>query len=347
MKKSIKILFVIISLTSYCSYSQVVTAISQVFVNSQTTLSNCSLIDFGTSSNNNITVYYKLTKPLSQAVSGNITLQLKYSSSSNGTQKASIPVQSISWVDNTQTNTSTFESTISCNISESEIQATGSSIYAEFATSSNIKTSSCEYPLKKTPPPSFTLSPTSLGLTCGDTSSKTFTVTAANIPSGANVTYLWSYAGWSLVSSTNNSKTLQSTTGLSLPSEIFVTPYIDGVAQSTKYCTVMRIPMTGSGYISGNTTVCTTRTFTFEGLLSGELVTWNLSNTTAGTLSTTTGTSTIFTATGGGAVNLTATVSNSCGESYIKTISLFAGSPPPFAMIHDLYENQYCDTKYH
>ncbi|MBF2708718.1 T9SS type A sorting domain-containing protein [Flavobacterium soyangense] len=348
MKKSIKILFVIIALTSYCSYSQVVTAISQVFVNSQTTVSNCSLIDFATTSNNSITVYYKLTKPLSQAVSGNITLQLKYSSSSNGTQKASIPVQAISWVDNTQTNTSTFESTISCNISESEIQVTGSSIYAEFATSSNIKTSSCEYSLKKTPLPSFSFSPTSLNLSCGDISARTFTVTPANIPNGANVTYQWNYSGWSgTVNSSMNSVTLTPTSGTSLPLNVSVTPYINGAAYPSKTCTISRSSIASNGSISGNTTVCTTRTYTLTGLLSSEFVNWSLSNATAGTLSTTTGNSTIFTATGSGSVDIMATVSNTCGESYTKTLSLFAGSPPSFSLKNDLYENQSCDIKYH
>jgi hypothetical protein len=270
MKKSIKILFIIIALTSYCSYSQVVTAISQVFVNSQTTVTNCSLIDFGTTSNNSITVYYKLTKPLNQVVSGNITLQLKYSSTSNGTQKASIPVQAISWVDNTQTNTSTFESTISCNISENEIQVTGSSIYAEFATSSNIKTSSCEYPLKKTPLPSFSFSPTSLSLACGDMSSQTFTVTPANIPSGANVAYQWSYSGWTgTVNPSMNSVTLTPNSGISLPSTVWVIPQIDGVNYPTGICTVSRSFIASAGSISGNATVCTTGTYTFTGLMPG------------------------------------------------------------------------------
>jgi hypothetical protein len=72
-----------------------------------------------------------------------------------------------------------------------------------------------------------------------------------------------------------------------------------------------------------------------------------LSNATAGTLSTTTGDSIVFTVTGSGSVDLIATVTNNCGQSYAKTLSLFAGSPPAFGMSHDLYENQYCDTKYH
>lgn len=92
-------------------------------------------------------------------------------------------------------NNTEYVGAISCNISENEILATGSSIFIEFTTDSGVKTKSCEYPLKKTLPPSFSFSPTTLSLVCGDMGSQTFTVTPANIPSGANVAYQWSYSG--------------------------------------------------------------------------------------------------------------------------------------------------------
>ncbi len=198
------------------------------------------------------------------------------------------------------------------------------------------------------PPPSFTFSPTSLGLACGDTSSQTFTMTPANIPSGANVTYLWSYSGsWSgTVNSSMSSVTLTPNSVISLPSTVSVTPYIDGVAYSSKSCTVSRSPIASSGSISGNTTVCTTGTYTFSGLLAGQSVNWSLSNATAGTLSPTSGTSTTFTTTAGGATDIIATVTNSCGESYTKSLSLFAGLPQAFSLVRA--SNEYCDDiKYH
>lgn len=208
-------------------------------------------------------------------------------------------------------------------------------------------TSSCTFTITKNPPPSFTLAPTPLGLACGDTTAKIFTVTPANIPSGITPSYNWSFPDWTEVGSTATSKTLQPSSGSNLPSTITVTQYINGVATETKTCTISRSPIATSGTISGNNTVCNSQIYTLTGLLAGQSVNWSLSNSTAGTLNTTTGTSTTFTKADGGTVNLTATISNSCGESYVKTISLFVGSPPEFGMSNDLYENQYCDMKYH
>ncbi|POY39573.1 hypothetical protein C3L50_10420 [Flavobacterium alvei] len=71
-----------------------------------------------------------------------------------------------------------------------------------------------------------------------------------------------------------------------------------------------------------------------------------MSNATAGTLSTANGTSTTFTATAGGAVKLIATVTNSCGQSYVKELDLFAGLPPAFSLVRA--SNEFCDDiKYH
>jgi hypothetical protein len=185
-----------------------------------------------------------------------------------------------------------------------------------------------------------------LSLACGDTASRIFTITPSNIPSGANVTYQWSYSGWSLVSSTATSQALAPSFGTYLPSNISVTPYINGVAYPSKTCTVSLLSIASNGSISGNATVCTTGTYTFTGLLAGQSLTWSLSNSTTGTLSTTTGTSTTFTKTGSGAVTLTATVFNSCGQSYAKSLSLFAGSPPAFSLVRA--SNETCDgIKYH
>lgn len=177
--------------------------------------------------------------------------------------------------------------------------------------------------------------------------SQTFTVTPANIPSGANVAYQWSYSGWSgTVNPSMNSITLTPSSGTFLPSNVTVVPYVDGVAYPSMTCAVTRSSIASTGSISGNATVCTTGTYTFTGLLPGQSVTWSLSNATVGTLSTTTGDSTVFTATGSGSVDLIATVTNSCGQSYAKSLSLFAGSPPAFSLVRA--SNETCDgIKYH
>jgi hypothetical protein len=176
----IKIVLLLFGLNYNLSYGQVDTKIDQISVNNQQYVNNCSTIDFGTTTNNSLTIYFTLTKPTNQAVGeGKLRFMLKYSNSSIGDMITEIPIQSISWSNNTQ-----FTHVIGGNISSSSIQISGSSIYIEYESGSGSKYPSCEYPIIKTPQPTFTLSPSTLSLPCGDTGSRTFTVTPANIPAG-------------------------------------------------------------------------------------------------------------------------------------------------------------------
>lgn len=324
MKNNIKL--ILLTLFLGCkSFGQVTTSITSVYVNSQTTYASCSLIDFGSVSNNSLTFYFKLTKPSSQALGdSNLKILLKNNSFSYGSERANIIVQSGSW----SNGDTEFIGTIACNISESEIQVTGSSVLIEFTTDTGVKTSSCEYPLTKTPPPSFTFSPTSLSLPCGDTSSRTFTVTPANIPSGATVTYQWSYSGWSQISSTSTSKTLQPSSGTSLPSTVSVTPYVNGVAQPTRTCTVTRAAFSSSATVSGSSALCSSAIYSVTGLQAGQSVTnWNLAYSNSATLSPSTGNTTTVTKTGTGQNIVYATITNSCNQTVTKQMTLTLGSP--------------------
>lgn len=183
------------------------------------------------------------------------------------------------------------------------------------------------YITKAPPVPTFTASPSTLTLACGDVSSKTFTVIPANIPSGASVTYQWNIGtGWSGQPSNQNSITLTPLYPTSLPSSVSVTPYINGVAKSTVYFNVIRGNV-ANGSISGNPVVCSSSSFSYIGLLPGQTVTWSLSNNTAGILTTTSGTSTIFTLVNLVSVNLIATVLNTCGTTFTKSVSIISGGP--------------------
>lgn len=180
------------------------------------------------------------------------------------------------------------------------------------------------------PPPSFTLSPISVSLTCGDTSSKSFSVTPANIPIGANVTYSWSHSGWSLVSSTGTSRTLQPNSGTALPSSVSVTPYINGVAQATKTSTVSRAPFTSSLTILGPTSLCNSANYSIN--TSGtniQVISWSVSNPGIASISGN-GNQATLTATGNGRVTITATLQNACGQNTtISTPEIFIGTGLP------------------
>lgn len=280
----------------------------------------------------------------------NLYIYTKKSFSAIETERYSKTIPSTNWIRGSGSTATvrTYETPVTFSINAADFNATGGTLYVVFVSPSGTRyTSACTFTITKTPPPSFSISPESVSLSCGEVTGRTFTVTPANIPAGVTPSYSWSFPGWTEVGSTATSKTLQPNSGSILPSPISVTQYINVVPTEIKTSTISRSPIAASGTISGNNTVCTTGTYTFTGLMPGQSVTWSLSNATAGTLSTTTGTSTIFTATGGGSVDLIATVSDSCWGSYVKTISLFVGSPPAFSMSYDLFENQYCDTKYH
>jgi len=177
------------------------------------------------------------------------------------------------------------------------------------------------------PPPSFTLAPTTVALPCGNTSSRVFTVTPANVPSGAVVTYQWSHNGWSQISATATSKTLQPNSDTTLPSSVTVTAILNGVAQPTRTATVSRSAITSSATISGSSTVCSSATYTMTGLLSGQTVSsWTVSNPSRATLSATSGATTTVTKISNGQVTLTATIRNACNQTVTKPINLQLGN---------------------
>lgn len=268
--------------------------------------------------------YYKLSRP-SNLPNGTGTLRVMFKLNSNATPQVIGSPQNIP--DSFWTNTQ-YESTINCNISASQVQQSGSSIYLEFETSGNIKTSSCSYPITKTLSPSFTLSPTSISLPCGSTSSRTFTVTPANIPSGATVTYQWNIGnGWSGNVSNGNSITLTPISATTLPSSVSVTPFINGASQSSKTCTVNRPEFTTSATINGSSTLCETGIYTMNNLPSGVSVqSVSSSNTNVATVSLNSSNGQITaTKVSNGAFTLSVVLENACSQTVTKTKFIQAG----------------------
>ncbi|HQE33768.1 MAG TPA: hypothetical protein PLQ70_03785 [Flavobacterium alvei] len=312
-------------------------------------VSGCGNIDLASSTSTLISMIVNIdtyTSVINNSES-KLYIYTKKSFSDVKTQRYLKKIPSTNWTPGAAPTTLSYAPTVSFSINAADFNATGGTLLLVFESPSGTQyTSPCTFTITKTPPPSFSLSPDSLSLGCGEVTGRIFTITPANIPAGVTPSYSWSFPGWTEVGSTATSKNLQPSSGLVLPSTITVTQNINGVPTEVKTCTVSRSSIAPTGYISGSATVCTTRTFTFEGLLVGQSVTWNLSNATAGTLSTANGTSTTFTATAGGAVKLIATVTNSCGQSYVKELDLFAGLPPAFSLVRA--SNEFCDDiKYH
>lgn len=301
MKHLIK-LTILLTLFISTSYSQVTATINQVVVNSQTTVNLCNTINFGTTQSNSLVFYFTLGKSSNQAVGdGTVKIYLKNSSSSSPIEKASMNVIASFW------SSTQYQNTITCNVGENEVQVSGSSIYIEYNNGSMYP--SCQNPIIKTPVPTFTLSPTTQNLACGDTSSKSFTVTPANIPSGATVTYQWSNSGWSgAVNSSMSTVTLTPNSGTTLPGSVSVTPYINGVAKPTLICAVARSPFNPSYTITGNTQGCPNTSSNYSINSGTNTVVWSLSNTGVASLNTTTGQNVILTGIANGSVQLNATL---------------------------------------
>lgn len=325
MKTIFKIIaFVVITINS--NYAQITTSINQVFLNSQTTVTNCNTLDFGTNQNNDLVFYFKLERPQSLP-SGTGTLRIMLNYNSNSSPQVIGAPQNI--LDSFWANT-TYESTIPCTISASQVQQSGSTIYIEFETSGNIKTKSCDYPITKTPPPSFSLLPSTLSIGCGDVSQRTFTVTPANIPSGATVTYNWSHPGWNLISSTATTRTLQPSSSTSLPSNVSVTPSINGVAQASKTCTVSRAQFTdNTSSITGQTALCSTGTYTYNiNNPSNHNISWTLSNSNVANIISQTNSQVIVNVNNpNGVFTINATVTNNCNQSVSKSLNCSIGAP--------------------
>ncbi|MBP0904747.1 T9SS type A sorting domain-containing protein [Mariniflexile gromovii] len=351
-----KILFLMLLYLTFTNINaQITTSITSVYLNNQTTVSNCNTLDFGTVQNNNLVLNFKLSRPqILPSGTGTLRIMLKLNSTSNP-QVIGSPqsIQDTFWSGDS------YESTISGNISASQVQQTGSSIYLEFETSGGNKTSSCSYPITKTPTPEFNLQPTSLNVSCGSTSSYVFTVVNVNNSSGT-VSYSWNVgSGWKYngvpvsgtFTTTTNVIQLSPASGTVLPSNVTMTPTLNGTTYPTKTTTISRpnISQTITA-ISGASTLCSGSTnynFGTENVLTGQTVTWSLSNSTVATLSNASNTGVTLSLIGYGGVALTATITNGCGQSYSKTKNLFAGAPSAIAVARGTAQSEYCDIKYH
>lgn len=312
---------IIIYLISLSINAQITTSINQIFLNSQTTIMSCSTLDFGTTQNNNLVFYYKLTRPQSLPNgTGTLRIMLKLNSSSNPQMINSLNIADSSWGNIIN------ESTIACNIGENQVQQTGSSVYLEFETTGNIKSNSCEYPITKTPTPTFTLSPTSTSIACNSSSPIAFTVTSTNIPVGATLTYNWSYSNWQGNNTNTNTITLTPNIG-SLPSSVTVTPVLNGVNQPAITCSVSRADFSSIAAITGPTGVCSgTANYSISNIAAGQTVYWGLSNSSIGTLTNQSNTGVTVAFTGNGAQTLNVSIMNACGQITPKSFVINTGS---------------------
>ncbi|WP_300977785.1 T9SS type A sorting domain-containing protein [Flavobacterium sp.] len=325
MKSKLKLMFTIIflSFNFIQMKGEVKVFLEQVRVNG-VDISNCSSVNFGANNTINLTFKLRITKLATDNITSSGTFNLYLLRNANSTPKFinGLIVSNTSFGTNGEFWTGNFSATLQA----SDIDAIGSTFYGEYDYQTNSKLKTCIYPLTKTTP-TFTLSPTSTSVACGDTSPRSFSVTATNIPAGASLSYVWSYSGWSGTSTNTNTITLAPFPGTGLPSNVTVQPILNNVNQAILSCSVNRAPFVSVSEISGPKGICSGSGNYSISNTAGQTVTWSLSNTAIGTLSNPSNTGVTVAFSGNGAQTLTATITNACGQIATVPFVINDGAP--------------------
>lgn len=175
------------------------------------------------------------------------------------------------------------------------------------------------------PNPVFTISPSTVSMTCGTVFTKTFTVSTTGTLV-CPITYNWNLGsasnGWlyngiaapASFSTTTNSITLTSANPNTLPSNVTVTPVLNGVNQPLLTSTLSFAPLP-LYIVSGDNIVCTTSgNYFVPSLPAGATVHWQAVPNIV-TINSPNATQTTITAGyNGGIISLIATITNQCGQ---------------------------------
>ena len=332
-----KLVLILICLIFFNSFSQSVNDLEikvENLSNNGQPVNYCSTIDLGSNISSTISLWVNLRKPHAQTV-GVSDLDI-YIIGTYGQRNSQfhVVIYESQWYQGDDTHPDTFMQYCSFIINSSDFDNSGGSLFGVFKSSGNIEyQTECNYSIIKTLSPSFSLNPSNISLACGDTSSKTFSVSQANIPSGSTVTYQWSYNGWSgNVNTSMSSITLSPTSGSSLPSNVSVTPFINGVAKPTLTCLVSRSPLSTSATISGSDSICspgTSANYSLSSVSAGQSINWRSSNTAIATVNGY-GNSVTVNRQSNGTFNLIAIISNSCGQTVTVQKAIRFGGVPNF-----------------
>ncbi|MGF2411505.1 T9SS type A sorting domain-containing protein [Ferruginibacter sp.] len=196
------------------------------------------------------------------------------------------------------------------------------------------------------PNPTFTIFPLSVSMTCGTIFTKTFTISTTGTLA-CPVTYSWNLGannGWlydagsttptspaptTPFTTTTNSITLKSANPYQLPSNVTVTPGLNGVNQLLLTSTLSLAPLP-IYVVNGDNIVCATSNNYFVPTLpAGATVQWQAVPSNIVTINSPTATQTTITkGYNSGIVTLIATITNQCGQvgqAYKYDISVGSG----------------------
>lgn len=186
------------------------------------------------------------------------------------------------------------------------------------------------------PTPAFTISPSSLAVDCGTTTSRTFTVNNIHNSPGT-LSYDWNLGsannGWiyngspapQTFTTSTNSISLTSSTSTTSLSNVSVGVVYNGSTYTTLTSNITTIAPTFS--ISGASQFCTTESYSIPNLPSGVTVAWSVSGAAA-IVGSNTGPSVNISSSGGysGDALITATLATSCGSVIVEKL-VYVGVP--------------------
>ncbi|MCX7546368.1 T9SS type A sorting domain-containing protein [Xanthomarina sp. F1114] len=336
MKHKISYLSLILFLLlSKITFSQVTVTVENMNYLNGTTISNCGVIDFEDNSSVSIQMFVKMKKPINLAMgNSNLIIYTKKTTSTYEVSRYSQIVQTVNWSESNGEHI--FYATIPITLSAIEFNVTGGFLYASLEYSNGLSSESCNYPIVKDEVPTFTLSPSgTVYMACGSTNPVNFTVDNVYDSQGS-LEYHWSIGtGW-LDENGNSTPATFTTTSDNItltpiatpPGNVNVVPELDNTSYPELTAIFGLAPYNPTNLISGNSSLCSTATYSVNNLPSGVSVTsWSVSDNTIATI-TTNGNQATLTATGNGTVSITANLINACGQTKpIVKNNIYVGAP--------------------
>lgn len=326
MKIILKTILFILIINSYNILTSQVTVTTVNPTVNGVLISNCGTINLATNPTTNVTLWIRLTKNSNQVV-GNGFLYIYRKNNITSTTESLITSKQVlsgDWILPTEYNTT---ENIVLNHNDFN-NTTGGVLYIKYVSSSNVEYFSCNFNVTKQETPTFTISPCSLNLNCGDTSDRTFTVTNVYNSAGTKsykwqVGNSWLYNGNSAPNEiTTTTNTILLTPNTFPLSNVSVATILNGTQLPYSSSNVNLTPIENKT-IEGDVTVCSSEILSINNLTANESVVWSSSNTNIASISTSNNQATVY-ANGTGIVTITATISNSCGQQLPinKTVTL-------------------------
>lgn len=263
---------------------------------------------------------------------GAFRIKTKKTSTSNEMEQYYQHVPSVTW-SGSQPDEFWYAS-LSVTLYAQDFNASGGVFFAEYESSSSLKYASCNYSLEKDELPSFSLSPTSTTVSCGSTSSKTFTVSSVNIPSGSTIQYQWNvgngwlYNGSTVSNFTTTSPSIQLVPNQYPPSNVKVTPVLNGTSYPQLTSTVSLSNFNPAYQISGSNNVCDDETYAVNNLSSNvSIQSVSSSNPNVATATLNTDGSITVSKVSDGDITLSVVLQNTCSQTATLTKAIQVGIP--------------------